>query len=392
MKPNLALFACPNPNCPREGVAHNCYAGADNYDVYNADDARVMDVVAACRGLHLDNVMAGHVLVPSLAGTPYLPIVPSFSARLFTNLVPRYVAVTLDELLDASGSHARPNIRARLGIPTSTKIIGLLYGDDPRLEIFWVNREVVLAELAEQGLAALVAANFSFWYNHPYLEHAINQKRSLIIYDLAHKLGIAAIPHFYWIPQDESNMNQIAQWINGRPSIDLVAFNLQTLGDEQVWRQTLEELRYLVGQLKRGPHLLITGPQTPERIRAVAEVTGPRLTIAGADAAQLALHYRVLEEQVQNSTFSHYKKVYRGDRARCPAGQVSLFSSASPTQTDPGELFAKSIHNYEAIVSRSIAGTLTEQQWPSVLAQVKKISIKPIKRFVAPPKKTPRIS
>jgi len=333
----LRLTPCPHcPTCPvREdcGESRTEYACPEQYVPLEKGGPDIMDPrrpdlglrLADCGGLDL-NAVAQRQDLPSLP--PYIPCV---LPRLFLQGALDYpaVAVPLNAVVsDKAFSVQRgTNLRRRLGLLPSTKLILLGFGDDKLLENIWPRRHSVIAGISALSFDLVTAFDYSLWYDDTRLEHRYNLVRSLRTYELLQQHGIPAIPHIYWFNQID--LDDWCTWLHLNQAVTMISIDLQCCDYPEDWHVMLKGLEYLESNAPTYLSYLISGVAYGEqgaRIPALLSAI-PRLHLTNLDPYVKAVH--------------GYETVYT-------EGYVQRRKSFDPRL----DIFMREVQKMQALVSR----------------------------------------
>jgi hypothetical protein len=151
-------------------------------------------------------------------------------------------------------------VRARLGVSDTTKILLLATGKDRPIESYWRWRRLHGAPdaLAALGLSCAVAPNYSMFLEEPRPQHMFNRKRSLICASEWSAAGIGVVPYLQAVaPADwlywETFLREHAE-------VTHVAKEFQTgLANPERGREAIDNLDRLQRLLKRRLHVVAIG-------------------------------------------------------------------------------------------------------------------------------------
>jgi hypothetical protein len=347
----LPFSELQNPNCPCIGLLDPediaCFAlggGRSKYQFLDESSPFVAQALADCEGLGFGTVVARPMRLAHNM-PDFIPVVTHSSQKLFENFTPPYVGVMIDEVV-SNELVVNPNIRKHMGIPPNSKITLLCYGLDKLIENIWPSHRHVLQQLLRSDIDFITSINYSIWHNQPHLERAINVKRSLIVYQTLQDLGFEAIPHIYW--SGDADLRRWAVWLNGNPCVSAAAIDLQTIKgkDQALWIKSMAELTVFSSQLARPIRFVVSGPQTPQRIRDIINALGTSVTLTNGNAAISAwnrrslnaTHYGLRSELLQDA---HVSDLF--------AGNYRIFTELvkDETQLRLTEIFLrnKALHN-----------------------------------------------
>ncbi len=257
-------------------------------------DARLHDWLSAVGGtLEFDyrprrlvaNDLPGYVpVVGRWARGTQLPVWRAYAVHLHTVLTPRRLHLT---------SYGR-DLRSYFCAPARTKMVLLCYARDTLMEEIWARRRTdrVIQTLSKAGFDLIVAPNFSVYLDQPRMTHLIRMRMSHIYYRDMMEAGLSVIPHIYFGARRD--VERWAEWIAANPCVQAVACNLQTVTDSRFFRDMLEGLALLRGQVGPEVRLVVSGPSSPTRLRDVFARTGPNTIITNAVPHQVAMGRHVL--------------------------------------------------------------------------------------------------
>jgi hypothetical protein len=168
------------------------------------------------------------------------------------------------------------------------------YGVDPLVEAFWTyrRRDRLVEQIAAQGWDVVLAPNYSIYGNWPRIEHLVNMRRSVMIAAELAAAGVVAVPNVYWF-----RLEDLRRWADWSLEADLpaIAVNLQTVRENSNWESwSLPGLTWLAENLPATLPVIVTGLSRADRIAAVAQLFGTRLTVVSQNPMQYALHGAVM--------------------------------------------------------------------------------------------------
>jgi Domain of unknown function (DUF4417) len=212
-------------------------------------------------GPGFDTVPAEPVTVADLPG--YLPQVRTRSVLAGALDEPVY-AVRVDVVI---GRRARvlaaAELKTRIGLRPTRKLVLLLFGQDCVLERLWNDSPALLPQIAMAGYDLVVAPSYSTWTPRPRTEHLYNLKRSLIFYRALQRLGVPAAPRLAWVT--EQDIRRYAAWVLANPAVELVGLDWMTYRADSDWQGQMEGLGLLDRLTGRRLRYLINGPTTTSR-------------------------------------------------------------------------------------------------------------------------------
>lgn len=289
--PYIEFIDDDDNHCNNHGMAPRGYVPLGE----DSDDHEFQ--LATVDGPYLEHVTALPQVLPDLP--PYIPVITHGSKKLFQTYTPEWVGVQLGEVLSGTKLRTASDVRTRLGVPASTKVVLLAYGLDFLIENLWQQRRRILKELGESGFDLVTAVNYSIWDMHPHPEKIFNVKRSLITYQEFQEFGVPAIPHVYWYGQ--KSMKLWAAWLRQNPCVNTIAIDMQTLTAVD-WQKFIVELAQFVGLIGRKLRFLVTGPQAAGRIEQIRQILGS-VTLTNSYAAVMAWSRKSL--QVTDDAVTH---------------------------------------------------------------------------------------
>jgi hypothetical protein len=218
-------------------------------------------------GLDLGLTSAVHEAAPQLPG-----FVPQVDGTAITRgFNGPWVAVNLGVFMRRAGfrrPRSRANLRERLGLPATTKILFLAFGPDRLLDYeVWPNRAKFVDALTTWRPDLAVAPDFSVWHGDPWLTQRVNIVRSLRVFEAMQAAGIAAVPHIYWSSRKDAV--EWASWLRST-NVPLVAVDLQCIGSGL--RHYVRELAAFREMLNHAPRLLISGVRPGPRLHEIRNV------------------------------------------------------------------------------------------------------------------------
>lgn len=260
------------------------------YDYIGEDHPLFAQTLADIGNVGFNDIQAK--TTPFVKLPPFVPTIRHGSKKLLQDLNLDYVAISIGDVVSSKELRVIPDVRARFGIPNRTKVVMLGFGKDGLIERIWTRRYEIFPKLALLDIDLFTAINYSIWFNQPHAERLINLKRSLITYQELQALGVTTIPHLYWF--GHKDLMRWTVWLADNPSVRLVAINLQTERRNRLWADTMADLRFLVANLPRPVHFLITGPSTIDRITQIKAVL-PSFTLTNGNANRLAASSHLLD-------------------------------------------------------------------------------------------------
>ncbi len=151
-------------------------------------------------------------------------------------------------------------LRSRLGLAHTTKLLLLGTGKDRPIESYWRWRRLHATPqaLAQVGLSGAIAPNYSLFLEDPRPQHMFNRKRSLLCAAEWSAAGVAAVPYLQAVaPADWLYWET---FLRDHPEITVVAKEFQTghARPEQGAR-AIEMLGRLQDRLQRRLHVVAVG-------------------------------------------------------------------------------------------------------------------------------------
>lgn len=309
----LTLWSQKSENCPFEEFTEeedeNCFSLGlfkNGYEVIGEDHPDFARWIADIGNIGFNDIVAKNI--PELDLPSFIPVVARGSGKILNNIVPpALVGVSLGNVVDEKTLEVSSEIRKRFGIDQKSKVVLLCFGKDDLIEKIWTERRTVFPKIASLGFDLITGINYSIWFDHPHAERLINPKRGLITFREFQELGIPAIPHIYW--SGNKDILRWCDWLYLNPCVCIVAIDTQTERSGKDWERTITGLRFLVSNLNREIHFLITGPSTPSRIRQIKSIV-PKLSIANGYCARQAASGFVISD-TGNKLVTHYSNMER---------------------------------------------------------------------------------
>ncbi len=271
---------------------------ARGYDLIGEDSDDFALRLAEVNGVDFDDIAITNPINPSLPR--YVPTIPNGSGKLFREYTPKYVAVSLSDVVSAKRLQVATDIHARLGVSKRTKVILLGFANDALLERAWpaAERHRIIDEFKKLDLHAIVPPDYSVWANQPHAERLINQKKSMIMYKEMIEAGLPAIPHITW--HGRKDIDEHLRFLQRHPDIKAVAMDLQTIGPDSEWRQVVVDLAYFAASVGNDMQCLVAGPSVLSRIDQVIRIL-PNVTITNSAAAQKAVRKLLLNDDLTSA-------------------------------------------------------------------------------------------
>jgi hypothetical protein len=212
----------------------------------------------------------------------YIPTLPApINIQYDTSDMPM-AAVHGGKYMSASGRavakrYAQNGVRGVLNLNRETKTVLHFYVQDRTLEGFWNERKNIYSELKKEKFSFVIAPNFSVYEDSPRIEHLINIRRSIIVYNELRETGINAVPDVSWY--DVRDLEKWADYIK-KSNIRLFAFSFQAVGllkrSTNAWKGYLLGLKYLCQSVPEAIGIIIVGLSGRGRIKEVLKVTSNR--------------------------------------------------------------------------------------------------------------------
>ncbi|RCX07887.1 uncharacterized protein DUF4417 [Anaerobacterium chartisolvens] len=212
----------------------------------------------------------------------YIPTVPSRINTGYNAEDLQVAAVHGGNFMSASGRavsgvYASKGVHGALGLNPATKTILHFYVPDRTLEGFWDNRKDIYGHLKQMGFEFVIAPNFSVYEDSPRMEHILNIRRSMIVYNELMEAGVKAVPDVSWYEKKDLEL-----WVghikNG--GLKLISFSFQTVGPQKratnAWKGYMLGLRYLCERIPEDVGIIIVGLSGRGRLKEVAKITGKR--------------------------------------------------------------------------------------------------------------------
>lgn len=301
----LKITDIRRPDCPfgdrLEDDDFHCNAAGINargYDLIGEDSDDFALRLAEVNGVDFDDITIINPANPSLP--QYVPTIPNGSGKLFREYNPKYVAVSLSDVVSAKRLQVAVDIYVRLGVSKKTKVILLGFGNDALLERAWPasERHRIINDIKNLGLHAVVPPDYSVWANQPHAERLINQKKSMIIYKEMIEAGLPAIPHITW--HGRKDIDEHLRFLRRHPDIKTISMDLQTIGPDVEWQQLIGDLAYFAANIGNDMQCLVAGPSVPSRIDQVIRIL-PNATITNSAAAQKAVRKLLLNDDLTSA-------------------------------------------------------------------------------------------
>lgn len=248
--------------------------------------------LAEIRNVGFGNVEARPVALPDLPN--FIPDVGAGNGKLLATSNIQCAATTIDRLISPQKHKVSPDIHRVMNVTEDTEAVLLGYAEDNLLEGIWANRYQVASNLAKLD-CIITSPDFSVFPNQPHAERLINEKRSLIFFELLQSFGARVILTIHWFgPKD---LRRWAAWLNNNTAVNMVALDLQMLTSPVFWQEALTQLAEFAQLLNRKIHFLITGPSTPMRIKQVKDIFDS-VSITSANPIIAAAKHRRLQAEL----------------------------------------------------------------------------------------------
>lgn len=175
----------------------------------------------------------------------------------------------------------------RLASTTHVMLVGC--ARDQLLENVWMNSRVnrSFEDLYQLGFGSLTAFNFSIYFDEPRMEHLVNLKRSTVSAVEAARVGLSAVPHVHWARTID--LVRTAEWLCQNPTVQAVAFNMQTYRTPKLWRRAIEGILFFNSLMNRPLTYILIGVSSYRRVSALS--TLPKLCLVSARPYMGAQHY-----------------------------------------------------------------------------------------------------
>ena len=154
---------------------------------------------------------------------------------------------------------SRAQMLGHLRLGLTTRVLLLCIGKDRHLERYWKERLVaeVPAQLAQVGVDAAIAPNFSFFLDEPLTQHLHNRKRSLIC---ASEFATAGVPPVIYLHAlSLGDWKLLGDILQDRPDVRLVCKEFQTGGVQADHSGKIRRVAELEQRLGRSLHLVAVG-------------------------------------------------------------------------------------------------------------------------------------
>jgi len=177
-----------------------------------------------------------------------------------------YVAIAMRDLL--SRDLSMPTLRSTHRLRPRTPLLITGCCQDPVLESLWVKRESreLIAMLHRERPCLMFAPDFSLYVGFPRCTHQFNTKRSLLMFEIFQKAGLASVP--FVSLHNEFDVKKWSEWLGGNPAVRTAAVSFQTLKNaRRLWLTSAS----LLERLDRGTgcriHWLVVGVAAGWKIR-----------------------------------------------------------------------------------------------------------------------------
>lgn len=230
----------------------------------------------------------------------YLPAVKNGSRRVL-RLQLDWVAIPLFKIIrriPGGGYGCRfetgDDLRTHFMIGEDTKIMAIGVDHDNRLEGFWEKHRSsgVIDKLAQMGLDAVSAPNFSLFSDSNRFQHLRNLKRMLLVCERLSSAGIPVIPHLN--AHNQSDWDFWGEFLREHSEITTVCKEFQT-GPKNLFRgntaiENLSKLREAAG---RDIHCILVGGGSFYTL--AQKLLGNSFTVTDSRPFMLALSRRLLQ-------------------------------------------------------------------------------------------------
>ncbi len=315
-------------DCPFTDVLEKtdsaCYEIVTPYEAFHCHHPLLAKELVDIKGVSFDNVVAKDIPTPQLPD--FIPQISPNSSKLISLVDFPYVAVTLNKIIDKKSFTVDGNIRKRLGILPTTKLILLSYTLDSPLQKIWEGRKHLIPDLAKCGFDLVTGFDYSLWGDQPHAEKKINLKRSLITYEMLQNAGIPAIPHIYW--DDNKDLRRWGKWLSNNGSVKDLAICLEETTRESDWKNTIRDLAFFTTLIDSDINFLITGPSTAAKIADLGAIL-PNYTLTNGNCLQKSVCYQLISEKgptkdahaipldlILNTNFTFYDRLVRESKER----------------------------------------------------------------------------
>jgi len=227
--------------------------------------------------------------------------------------------------------------RLRTGKGAGSDAMAVLHGHDPRLFGLLELRAQLGPLLIEAGFTSVISPCFSTWESYPPWESLLNQALTArLATELAEHLP--TIPSVGWRRHEE--LPRWVEWLlrNQRRSFALHPATMRTQREWDWWIEGLRTMRALLASDGASPpHLFVNGPSTAQRVSEVVRVWHGDVTFLTQQPWQLALHGKVLSEDLNEVPEDRDGTVL--ERLRVSATNFDHFvRTVDPRKATPGGL------------------------------------------------------
>ncbi|WP_313559201.1 DUF4417 domain-containing protein [Ruminiclostridium cellobioparum] len=212
----------------------------------------------------------------------YIPTLPSPLHIQYNDNDITMIAVHGGKYMSPSGKKisnrfAVKGVHSTLNLNRATNIILHFYVQDRTLEGFWNGRKEIYDKIKNENFKFIIAPNFSVYEDSPRIEHMINIRRSIIVYNELRKNGINAVPDVSWY-----EIKDLQKWVDliNRSGIKLFAFSFQTVGllkrSTNAWKGYMLGLKYLCERISEDVGVIIVGLSGRGRIKEIMKIIDKR--------------------------------------------------------------------------------------------------------------------
>jgi hypothetical protein len=196
---------------------------------------------------------------------------------------------------------------AALGLAEGQAAVLVGYGEDPIVERFWTLRRAhgLIEAIAAMEWDLVLAPNYSMYGNWPRAQHLLSYRMNLVIAQELANAGVPVAPNLYWFRRED--LDRTIAWIADTEPV-AVAVNVQTCRTDSDWNDILAGLTYLAvhfDDLPAPPRMVITGASRADRIAALVDLFGPRLTLVSQNPLQYAAHGAVMTPEGRRDVHAH---------------------------------------------------------------------------------------
>lgn len=157
-----------------------------------------------------------------------------------------------------AGPHA---LRDRLNVTSSCKVLGVLNGQDKRLEQFWGGDRLAFYQVLEEcGISPITGPTYSV--NQESAEHPAAHNLMMLLrhHQVLHELSqspLTGVPNLYW--RDRKSQKRWVDWLNTNDSISVISRDFsRTKSGVPFWKQ-FEGLLEILEAIVRPLHVILSG-------------------------------------------------------------------------------------------------------------------------------------